>query len=82
MNNGIFNIDENGVLTGLRSTLNVPEGVTKIDGKFHVLYACQFLTKITLPSTCTYITPDFIHACHNKTWNAKFVCYFRCKRAS
>ena len=26
----IFNVDENGVLTGLCGVLNIPEGVTKI----------------------------------------------------
>ena len=67
MNNGIFTIDENGILTGLNSTVTVPEGVTKIDGKFHVLHDCQFITRVNIPSTCTEITEKFIEYCHSIT---------------
>ena len=67
MNNGIFNIDENGILTGLRNEVTVPEGVTEIANQFHVFNDCQFITSVNIPSTCTEISPRFVESCRNIT---------------
>ena len=67
MNNGIFNIDENGILTGLKGKVTVPEGVTEIANQFHVFNDCQFITSVNIPSTCTEISPRFVESCRNIT---------------
>ena len=68
-NNGmnIFNIDENGVLTGLCGTLNIPEGVTRLDGDIYCrcLTDYDFLTEVNIPASCEKIEGGFILRCNN-----------------
>ncbi len=63
-NNGlnIFNIDENGVITGLCDTINIPEGVTKIgQGSFRGdLTKYDFITEVNIPASCEEIEVNFI----------------------
>ncbi|MBO5715459.1 MAG: leucine-rich repeat protein, partial [Clostridia bacterium] len=63
-NNGlnIFNIDENGVITGLCDTINIPEGVTKIGhGSFYGdLTKYDFITEVNIPASCEEIEANFI----------------------
>lgn len=68
-NNGmnIFNIDENGVLTGLCGTLNIPEGVTRFGGDiyYRCLFDYDFLTEVNIPASCENIGGRFILKCNN-----------------
>lgn len=59
----IFNIDENGVLTGLCDTLNIPEGVTRLEGDYLTCY--DFLTEVNIPASCESIQGNFIERCNN-----------------
>ena len=70
-NNGlnIFNIDENGVITGLCERVNIPEGVEKIATDFHNGCLCgyDFITEINIPSTCECISGEWVFMCKNLT---------------
>lgn len=63
----IFNIDENGVLTGLCGVLNIPEGVTKIahNYSFGVATECDFITEVNIPASCEEVEGDFIQNYNN-----------------
>jgi hypothetical protein len=59
----IFDIDENGVLLGMRETLNIPEGVTWL--KAYSLRDYSFLTEVNIPASCEIIESSFIDKCNN-----------------
>ena len=63
----IFTIDENGVLTGFCSALNIPEGVTKIG--YNSFYGerteCDFITEMNIPASCEEIEVEFIQNYNN-----------------
>ena len=65
----IFNIDENGVLVGLCSIVNIPEGVKNIAADFHNGCLCgyDFLTEVNIPSSCESIPGEFVLRCGNLT---------------
>ena len=70
----IFNIDENGVLTGLCSEIRIPEGVTRINSGFYLaegLNSYDFITDVHIPATCEEIEDGFIKNC--KTFLKKFL---------
>ena len=58
----IFNIDENGVLTGLCNVLNIPEGVTKIAYNSHYgeVTEFDFVTEVNIPASCEVIEGNYI----------------------
>ena len=63
----IFNIDENGVLTGLCGVLNIPEGVTKIAHNYSFGFAteCDFITEVNIPASCEEVEGYFIQNYNN-----------------
>ena len=58
----IFNIDENGVLTGLCDVLTIPEGVTKLasNSRFGEITECDFIREVILPASCEEVDGNFI----------------------
>ena len=59
----IFNIDENGVLIGLNSVMNIPEGVTKLSGDLFYCGSkdqCKFIAEVNIPASCEEIDGQFI----------------------
>ena len=64
----IFNIDENGVLTGLCNEIRIPEGVMRLGiGQYHVggLDDYDFITDVHIPASCEEIEDGFIKNCKN-----------------
>ena len=57
----IFNIDENGVLIGLNSVMNIPDGVTKLSvGPSYGTKQFEFITEVNIPASCEKIDGRFI----------------------
>lgn len=63
-NNGlnIFNIDENGVITGLCERVYIPEGVTGLEAFSFDNY--DFITEVNIPTSCESMSGEFIR-CSN-----------------
>ena len=56
----IFNIDENGVLIGLNSVMNIPDGVRELSGDYGSNNPFKFIAEVNIPASCEKIDGEFI----------------------